>query len=216
MLANDFPYVGGLQAVWVIASDGCESVGTPEEDFVQILNVHNNHWITLSNISCPKDTITVYDSLYDDISPSYKSKLLKQIVYMLFPKSKHVTLQWADVQKQRGLNDCGLFAIAIATSLCYGILPQGCVWMQEMMRGHLSTCFHQGSLTCFPESATGKQNQKHLRVEKVEVFCHCRQPYTKDLFMIECERCKDWFHRGCQIIPRNVNKKTPFFRKNCK
>ena len=124
MLARDFPYVGGLQAVWVFASDGCESVGTPE----------------------------------------------------------------------RGLTDCELFAIAIATSLCYCILPQGCVWMQKMMRGHLSTCFHQGSLTCSPESATGKQNQTHLHVEKVEVFCHCRQPYTKGLFMIECERCKDWFH----------------------
>lgn len=27
-----------------------------------------------------------------------------------------------------------------------------------------------------------------------EVYCVCRQPYTAQLFMIECENCRDWFH----------------------
>ncbi|XP_054990019.1 lysine-specific demethylase 7A [Sorex araneus] len=29
------------------------------------------------------------------------------------------------------------------------------------------------------------------------VYCVCRQPYDVNRFMIECDRCKDWFHGSC-------------------
>ncbi|XP_055979881.1 lysine-specific demethylase 7A [Sorex fumeus] len=29
------------------------------------------------------------------------------------------------------------------------------------------------------------------------VYCVCRQPYDVSRFMIECDRCKDWFHGSC-------------------
>lgn len=216
MLKKHFPYIGGLQAVWVFISEGCQSVGTPQEDFVQILIIGGNHWITVSNIGCPKDTITIYDSLYNDISPSCKAKFLRQMAYMLMPTSKHVTLQWADMQKQKGGSDCGLYAIAVATSLCFGILPQDFAWEQGKMRHHLSMCFQQGDLSLFPQSSMVRQHQGHHWLEKVEVFCHCRQPFTENVFMVQCDNCQDWFHRGCQRIPRKVNKNTPFICKNCK
>ena len=92
LLARDFPYIGGLQPVWVFISEECKSIGTPKEDFIQILQINNNHWITISNIGCPKDTVMIYDSLYDDLSPSCKAKVLKQVAYMLMPLSKHFTL----------------------------------------------------------------------------------------------------------------------------
>ena len=97
MLAKHFPYIGCLQAAWVFISEGCQSVGTPKDDFVQIMNIAGNHWITDSNIGCPKDMIAIYDSLYTDIHASCKAKFLKQMSYMLMPTSKHVTLWWADI-----------------------------------------------------------------------------------------------------------------------
>jgi hypothetical protein len=100
ILAQHFPYIRGLQAVWVFISEGCQYVGTPTNEFVQILNIAGNHWITVSNIGCPKHTITVYDSLYSDVNPSSRANFLRQIAYMLMPTSKHVTIQWADMQKQ--------------------------------------------------------------------------------------------------------------------
>ena len=151
ILAKHFPYIGGLQAVWVFISEGCQSLGTPKEEFIQIINVTGNHWITVSNIGNPKDTITIYDSLYGDISPSYKAKFLRQVAYMVMATSSQITLQWADTQKQKGTSDCGLFAIAAATSLCYGISPQYCTWEQEKMREHLSECFERGDLVLFPQ-----------------------------------------------------------------
>eukprot|EP00050_Salpingoeca_kvevrii_P014746 m.39674 g.39674 ORF g.39674 m.39674 type:complete len:1084 (-) comp5956_c0_seq2:1112-4363(-) len=32
------------------------------------------------------------------------------------------------------------------------------------------------------------------------VYCYCRQP-DDGREMVECERCKDWFHDGCVVIP---------------
>ena len=216
ILAKHFPYIGGLQAVWVFISEGCQSLGTPEQEFIQIINVSGNHWITVSNIGNPKDTITIYDSLYADVSPSYKAKFLRQIAYMLMATSSHITLQWAEVQKQKGTSDCGLFAIAAATSLCYGVLPQYCSWEQEKMREHLVTCFKRGDFTLFPQLPAAQGQKMYNRVEEVKVFCHCRQPYVENTFMAQCDSCSDWFHRGCQRIPRKITKTTPFVCKNCK
>ena len=32
--------------------------------FVQILNVHKSHWISVSNVGCEANAINVYDSAY--------------------------------------------------------------------------------------------------------------------------------------------------------
>ncbi|CAB4021279.1 Calcium-responsive transcription factor [Paramuricea clavata] len=215
-LAKNFPHIGSLQATWVFISEECQSVGTPKEDFVQIVNVCGNHWITLSNIGCPKDTVTLYDSLYNNLDSGSKAKLHKQIADMLMPTSKHLTIQWADMQKQTGTCDCGLFAIAAATSQCYGILPQDCYWEQEGMRDHLCMCFQQGDLALFPQLAVVRKHERHHRVENTEVFCHCRQPYNPGVFMVACDRSQDWFHRGCERVPKRINKNTLFVCKNCK
>ena len=61
-----------------------------------------------------------------------------------------------------------------------------------------------------------RQHQSHCQMEKFKVFCHCRQPYTEDVFMAQCDCCQEWFHRGCQRIPRKINKNTPFICKKCK
>ena len=170
ILAKHFPYIGGLQAVWVFISEGCQSLGTPKEEFIQIINVTGNHWITVSNIGNPKDTITIYDSLYGDINPSYKAKFLRQIAYMVMATSSQITLQWADTQKQKGTSDCGLFAIAAATSLCYGISPQYCTWEQEKMREHLSECFERGDLVLFPQLPAAQGTNGTLEWKKLKCF----------------------------------------------
>ena len=164
----------------------------------------------------PKDTITIYDSLYGDISPSYRAKFLRQIAYMVMATSSQITLQWADTQKQKGTSDCGLFAIAAATSLCYGISPQYCTWEQEKMREHLSECFETGDLVLFPQLPAARGHKWYTRVEEVEVFYHCRQPYADNTFMAQCDSCSNWFHRGCQRIPKKITKTTRFVCKNCK
>ena len=43
MLAKQFEHIGGLQAVCIFVPDGCQCVGTPEKNFVQMLNIAGNH-----------------------------------------------------------------------------------------------------------------------------------------------------------------------------
>ena len=57
------PHAGGLQSC-VLAEKPCFSV--VRGDMVQILNTHPQsggmHWLTISTVRCPKDTVNVYDS----------------------------------------------------------------------------------------------------------------------------------------------------------
>ena len=169
MLAKQFTSIGGLQPVCIFEPQGCQRVGTPENAFVQILNVNDNHWITMSNIGCPKDTAVIYDSLHHDIN-SYDDKLLRQMAYMLIPRSRHMTLFTADMEKHVGTSDCGLFATAAATSLCLGLLPQNCKWKQEKMREHLIRCFEGGVLKEFPKLSKTRDHQCYLESKEVQVF----------------------------------------------
>ena len=61
-----------------------------------------------------------------------------------------VIIKMARCQKQKGSKDCGLYAIAIATSLCFGSRPTKQVFRQDLMRSHLVNCFNKGSMTPFP------------------------------------------------------------------
>ena len=77
-------------------------------------------------------------------------------------------MQWADIQKQKGSDDCGLFPITVAICLCSGVLPQDCSWEQEKMRNHLSKCFKQGFILPFHTSSSNRHHKGHRLVEKVE------------------------------------------------
>ena len=105
--------------------------------------------------------------------------------------------------------------IIINIPLCCGVLARNCYWEQEKMRGHLLKCF-QGVLSCFPTSSMIQHHQSYNDSKEIEVFCHCRQPHAKNVFMFQCDKCLDWFHRGCERIPRVVKKNTHFICKTCK
>ena len=216
LLANQCAHIDGFQAVSVFCPEGCQNVGTPKKEFIQIMNVTGDHWTTVSNVGCGNDEAMVYDSLYEDFSPSVKPKFLKQMAYMVQPTSQNITLWWGDIQKQKGSDDCGLFEIAVATCLAFGILPEECLWEQDVMRSHLCKCFEQGFMSPFPVSSTKRAHIGYRRMKDVEVYCHCKQPYTKKVFMIECDGCLNWFHRKCEKIPKVVKKNVPFFCRNCK
>ena len=50
--------------------------------------------------------------------------------------------------KQAGTTDCGVFAIATATSLLHGMNPSE--YTQSLIRSHLIQCFETLDLTPFP------------------------------------------------------------------
>ena len=57
-------------------------------------------------------------------------------------------LKMAEMSKQEGVNDCGVFAIATATSFAFGSDPVNI--QQSCMREHLLNCFEKGTMSPFP------------------------------------------------------------------
>ena len=84
---------------------------------IQILHVNSNHWITVSTMQSSqtnaKCDITVFDS-----SSSHLSKAVKALLANLMrtPRKK-LQIKIANVIKQAGYNDCGVFAAPYCTVL---------------------------------------------------------------------------------------------------
>ena len=52
--------------------------------------------------------------------------------------------------KQMGSNDCGLYAIAVATSLAHQVDPTTVIFKKNEMRSHFAECFIKQKITPFP------------------------------------------------------------------
>ena len=109
---------------------------------IQIHHDGVNHWLLSSNIS---DTVVVYDSIYK--APHRKEvKNLLFLFYKNFVADNELVIKYADVMKQVGSNDCGLFCIAYAVDLAEGNDPSDIQHDQSCMQWHLVECF-KGKLT---------------------------------------------------------------------
>ncbi len=100
---------------------------------------------------------------------------------MLFLKSIYIIfLLLLSLDVQVGNCDCGLFAIAFA-----------CNFDQ-------AKCFSGRKLLPFPENiATLIKNNIQSSTDDIAVHCYCRMPELKDVPMIECSSCFNWFHVAC-------------------
>ena len=61
-------------------------------------------------------------------------------------QDNRITINFMDVLKQTNYSDCGLYAIAFATSICNGENPTKLQYDQYLMRGHLISCIIKGVL----------------------------------------------------------------------
>ena len=105
-----FPYVDGFK---LTLRQKMEQ--TKIEEGVQIIHCHGDHWIVASSLNCSKDEVRVIDSVYDMVDDDTRS-----VIHNLFgPERVNITMM--KMQKQKGPEDCGLFAIAVATTLVHGV-----------------------------------------------------------------------------------------------
>ena len=95
----------------------------------------------VSTIGCSPDTVQIFDSLYT----STDEETLKLILQLFGSDTK---VEMVDCAKQLGGKDCGVFAIAIATSLASNKLSYS--FDRAAMRCHLVKCCEKFELTPFP------------------------------------------------------------------
>ncbi|CAF3975988.1 unnamed protein product [Rotaria sordida] len=63
-----------------------------------------------------------------------------------FPSEEQVALSFENVQQHIGGHDCGLFALAFATSLCYGDIPSSLFYDQKSLRNHYVNCIENNEI----------------------------------------------------------------------
>lgn len=139
----------------------------PSERHIQIVHSCNGfcpecvggHWIC-----CYYDTkaIFIYDSM------NLKSLNMQQLKFLqkLFPFFNNVPIYFPKVQYQANVSDCGVFAIAFATSLYLEKNPSKIVYNTNSARVHLYNMFQSNKISHFPIKCNGNinamSNQKYI------------------------------------------------------
>ena len=194
LLKKEFPFLDGLNDTTITGSH----VVPARSDFVQIVNT-GSHWVCLSTIATrpASGTVRIFDSLY--LKPS--SIAIKHACRMLMFPGDQITLINEKVQRQVGINDCGLFALAFATDLCHGLDPVNQKYEQKSMRQHYVRCLENGAMVPFPK--TTRRVPFHISCNKssVAIYCLCRMPYDKEEYVQCSYRCRAWYHTSCVNIP---------------
>ena len=125
-----------------------------------------NHWFLSSNIT---DAVVVYDSIYK--APHRQAvKNLLFLFYKDFIADNKLVIKYADVMKQFGSEDCGLFCIAYAVDLAEGKDPSDIEYDQRCMCLHVVECFEKGKLDQFPRNPRNLNSRRNTHPGTVVVF----------------------------------------------
>ena len=141
ILKEKFPKINGLRLT--LLQD--KSHKEPTNNALQIFHIDGDHWICASTIGVSGKRVLVYDSAYTSWDESTLCLLRKQ-----FQCSPSNVCILKGVQKQHGGKECGLYAIANATSIALGKDPLKLHYNEALMREHLVHCFLNKDLEQFP------------------------------------------------------------------
>ena len=148
LLKDQFCSLNGLESTLLQAKE----VSRTEEmikNKLQIIHCREReHWIIATTIKSYKGEVLVADSIFKSLDIE-----TRKTINMLFKptgKTKMVDIKLLNSQKQKGSDDCGLFAIAFATAFAHGVSIEKIRFHQESMRAHLVRCFYTNKLAMFP------------------------------------------------------------------
>ena len=114
----------------------------------------NNHWV-VSHME--NKQVFIYDSL----NPTTLSEELGKQLCLMYERGKEngaTSVELANIQAQSNGVDCGLYAVANATTIAFGEDPEEKLYKDKEMRQHLMQCFEAQILTPFP--AHGRKRRK--------------------------------------------------------
>ena len=141
ILKIEFPKINGLQLTLLQDKPHKE----PTDNALQIFHTGGDHWVCATTIGTSGKKVLVYDSAYTRWDDTAVCLLKKQ-----FRCSSSNIVIVKSVQKQHGGKECGLYAIANATSVAFGKDPSKMTYREAVMREHLFHCFSEEKLEIFP------------------------------------------------------------------
>ena len=195
IMKNQFkhsPQINGFQPT--IFKQNTKHFKKTNKDMLQILHrgsANSGHWFSVSTLNCDEGSINIYDSAFNDLDHDSKA----QISSILKFDGKFIKLHKVPVQHQAGGSDCGLFAIAFAVALCFGLNPSKLNFQQHKMGDHFLHCLAENKFTNFPFNINPNWKKKKIVTQKEKIFCSCRVLYDSE--MAKCISCDEWFHLRC-------------------
>ena len=190
ILHQQFPSIDGFHSTVAVEANRADVL---RGGAIQILHIRTNHWICLA-VNEDKSGVMLFDSLYSTIPIAVVDK----IISLLHSQKDEVQLRSMKMQQQMGGSDCGVIAIAVATSLCNGEDPTTVRWKQCEMRHHLINCFEANRMTPFPkekDELEEKGKEKVAITHALHCYCRCRKRNREK--MMQCGLCKKYFHEKC-------------------
>ena len=161
-------------------------------------------------MGCKPGIVEVFDSMRAGVVTID----VKEAIASILHTSRHsVQLMFPSVTQQNGSSDCGLFSLAYAYTACNGEEPSGLAYNQTKLRKHLKSCIDCGKIKPFPSKLCQTPVAPSLS-ESYRVYCICRLPDSGDK-MVQCSRCRRWYHYTCVGIASNDKVKGMWFCANC-
>jgi len=188
------------------------------DKWMQIVHNGSNHWLLVAKGFSQPDHVLIYDSM-PGISWN-NEHVLSCMSSLLKSPEKEMTYVVKNCQRQNNGYDCGVFAIAYATSLANGEDPATRLYDPKKLRNHLVECMKAGKLSLFP-SSLGRSKRSREVVEGVELHCVCRRtgyelPSDEWRFVgCDGEDCDYWRHRMC-VEDYSGNDGDEWLCSNCK
>jgi hypothetical protein len=205
ILQNLFPLIGGLNC-----STLGQHINFPKatgEKWMQIVHDGYDHWVLVAMGFFEPDVVLVYDSL---AGPKWSSQhIIGCMTSLLRTPEKEMKYKVKACQRQGNGYDCGVFAIAFATSLAYGEDPSKLSYDTKQLRNHLRACMESNRLTPFPSTKCAGNRSRRETMATEDVHCSCRRSeyMVGSDKMVECDVCKEWYHKSCvPNYPRSVKK----------
>ena len=144
LLMKQFPSLNGLASTLLITKD--IQISKSVDNKIQIFHSRKYHWITASSVACDPGKIKVYDSSFTSLDATTERMIHNEFQS---PGVKSV-INTILFQRQKGDKDCGLFAIACATSIAFGIDPAKQKLGQDSLRSHFIECIKEENFSLFP------------------------------------------------------------------
>ena len=168
--------------------------------FIQIFRVHENHWITASNIGCKGNSVAIYDSAFD--KKKYWNELDKFYISKLIAcEAVKFNVYFPRVTQQLDGKSCGYFAVMYAYLLANNVRPETVVIHPNLLKPNLCRMIKTKNIHNLKNvySYLKKKITHEPRIGSlICVHCVCRtSSLVQKHDMICCTECEKWFHKTC-------------------
>ncbi|KAL5503163.1 hypothetical protein EMCRGX_G010071 [Ephydatia muelleri] len=169
LLKQQFPNIDGFRNTLQQNKPFIKRLPESSAKLMQVIFIRKCHWAC---ILLNENQVSLYDSAYTSVSTD-TFQVVARLVQCAEPSFK---IEVMNISKQNGAVDCGLYAIAVLTSLAFGQDPTTLVYDQEAMRPHLITSFETKKIVPFPVLKHSRPANKVAKVEECILHCYCRMP----------------------------------------